>query len=335
VIAVDLMGGDKGAEVTIPGVRLALKEHLDLKLILVCSASAANLVKKQIDSSLLARVQFSYAATVIEMAEKPTLALRRKKDSSMHVAVQLVKDGVASGCVSSGNTGALMAVARFYLGMIQGISRPAIMGLMPTLNQRKDLFMLDLGANVESTADHLVQFAVMGNAVAKILGGLEQPQVYLLNIGHEAIKGTASIKNADKLLSQHDGIAYQGYLEPDALFSSPANVLVCDGFVGNAVLKSIEGTYYFFRKRLVQCLMSSVWMRLLSPVVYCVLRCFAKQLNPEKFNGAVILGLNGVVVKGHGSSGPYGFAQAILRASRLAEAQLLDKIRTEIVQDSG
>jgi phosphate acyltransferase len=334
VIAVDLMGGDQGPSITIPGVITALKENVDLRLLLVGSVAVTDQAKQKIEKALLERVSFQYSTQVVTMDEKPVKALREKKDSSMHVAMGAIKAGIAQGFVSAGNTGALMAISRYKIGMTSGITRPAIMGLMPTVRQGCFVHMLDLGANVESTAEHLVQFALMGKLVAQILAGLDRPQVRLLNIGHEAIKGTESVKQADKLLRQNKSIDYQGYMEPNELFSGEVDVLVCDGFVGNSVLKTVEGTYYFFRQQLATFSKKTVIMRLLSPVMYYFMRCFSKHLNPEKFNGAVILGLDKVVVKSHGSSDSYGFSQAILRAYRLVDARLSEKIAAQVTEGS-
>jgi glycerol-3-phosphate acyltransferase PlsX len=252
------------------------------------------------------------------MGESPSSALRNKKDSSMRVAINLVKEGRASACVSAGNTGALMATARFVLKVIPGIDRPAIVYAMPALNHqtgaKTTVHMLDLGANVECDAQHLFQFAVMGSILVSAVNKLERPRVALLNIGEEEIKGLDSIKQASKMLSNCQGLNYIGFVEGNDIYRDRADVIVCDGFIGNIALKTSEGTAKFISQIVKSAFNKNFITKLCGILAYPVLKSIKSDLNINKYNGASFLGLKGIVIKSHGGAVEEAFVSAITRA---------------------
>jgi len=275
------------------------------------------------------RWEIQAASEVVEMDESPAVALRAKKDSSMRVAINLVKAGRAQACVSAGNTGALMATARFVLKTLPGIDRPAIMAQFPTMNG-KCVRVLDLGANVDSTPEHLLQFAVMGSVVATAVDNLSNPSVALLNIGSEDIKGNALVKNATQLLSECSAIHYIGYAEGDSIFYGDADIVVCDGFVGNAVLKACEGTLKLIAEFTKQEIKKNWLTRLSVLPAIPVLNRLKKRIDPRKKNGASFLGLNGTVIKSHGSADTFAFACAVEQALLEIEKNIPDLIRERV-----
>ncbi len=323
------MGGDFGPSVTIPAAVQALVGNPSLHLILV---GDAEIIKNTLAQHAhdAARVTIHHTTQCVEMDEAPALALRTKKDSSMRVAINLVKDGAAQACVSAGNTGALMATARFVLKTLPGIDRPAILSTFPTALPNRHVHMLDLGANVDSTPEHLLQFAVMASVLATAVDNISHPSVYLLNIGSEDIKGNELVKQASQLLSAFKGIHYAGYIEPDAIFSGKADIIVCDGFVGNVLLKNSEGVVHFMKDLIREAFMKNWATKMLGLIVKPVLRASLKRIDPNRYNGAVLIGLQGNVIKSHGGATIPAFANAIEAAIKIADRQVPTQIRHQV-----
>jgi len=313
VIALDAIGGDHGPSVTVPAAISALQDDPQLQLILVGDEDILQHAVQQYSGSKHAdRLIIHHASQRVEMDELPSQALRGKKDSSMRVALNLVKDGTASACVSAGNTGALMATARFVLKMLPGIDRPAIISALPTI--KGHTHMLDLGANVDSCADHLFQFAVMGSILTRAVDNIEHPTVGLLNIGEEEIKGNERIKEAARLLSASD-INYVGFVEGDDIFKGTVDVVVCDGFDGNVALKASEGLARMVSHYLKQEFMRTPLTKLAGLIARPVLKAFRNRIDPARHNGASLVGLNGIVIKSHGGADAQSFATAIKEAA--------------------
>ncbi len=308
-IALDAMGGDHGPGVVIPAARYALERDSGLKLILV---GPRDVLQPAVEKTGGAsdRLRIYHASQTVEMDEAPAVALRSKKDSSMRVAVNLVKDGTASACVSAGNTGALMATARFVLKTLPGIDRPAICSALPTMSGHTH--MLDLGANVESTPQQLVQFAIMGAVLVSAVDHTENPSVGLLNIGHEDIKGNERVKETSRLLSTTD-LNYAGFVEGDDIYKGIVDVVVCDGFVGNVALKSSEGVARMISQYLKEEFTRNLLTRFSGVLATPVLRALRRKMDPRRYNGAFLLGLRGIVVKSHGSADTLAFGEAIIR----------------------
>lgn len=311
-ISIDAMGGDHGPKVTIPASLRALTLNPQLRLILVGK-------KEELENQLALyspqghpRIEIQHASEEVGMDELPSFVLRNKKDSSMRVAINLVKEGRAQACVSAGNTGALMATARFVLKTLPGIDRPAIATFLPAKN--KEVLILDLGANVDSCADHLYQFAVMGSVVVAQLKQFNHPQIGLLNIGQEEIKGNDQVKRTANLLSDSEAINYYGYVEGDEIFSGIVDVVVCDGFVGNVALKAMEGAVKFAVSLAKKEFQSNWYSKLSAFLAMPVLNRLKKRMDPGRHNGASLLGLQGIVIKSHGSANIMAFAQAINQA---------------------
>ncbi|BAU58010.1 phosphate:acyl-ACP acyltransferase PlsX [Halorhodospira halochloris] len=308
-LTLDAMGGDYGPSVVVPAAVDAIKRHKDLRLILVGreSAIAEQLDKLQAPDS--GRLITRHCSQVVEMDESPSIALRNKRDSSMRVALDMVKAGEADGCVSAGNTGALMATARYLLKTLPGIDRPAIMSTIPAKGGATH--MLDLGANVDCKAEHLFQFAVMGSVAIEAVYGIERPRVGLLNIGEEDIKGNDQVKKAAEMLSNAEEINYTGYIEGDGVFSGEADIVVCDGFVGNVSLKSSEGVASLISDYMRMEFHRNILTRLAGLVALPVLKSLRRRIDPRQYNGASLLGLRAVAMKSHGSADSFSFGRAI------------------------
>lgn len=311
VIAIDAMGGDFGPRCIVPASIACLAEFPSLHLVLVGQAPVLEELIARESGVDRRRLSVEHAAEVVAMDERPSQALRSKPDSSMRVALDLVRAGRAHACVSAGNTGALMALSRYVLKTLPGIDRPAMMTAIPTA--RGHCHLLDLGANVDCSAEHLYQFAVMGSVAAEALG-LRSPRVALLNVGTEDIKGNQQVKLAASLLQQANGLNYIGYIEGDALYRGEADVVVCDGFVGNILLKSSEGLVAMIAARIESLFTESLGSRLVGALALPLLSRLKGDLAPSRHNGASFLGLQGIVVKSHGSAGADGFQSAIRRA---------------------
>jgi phosphate acyltransferase len=328
-ISIDAMGGDHGPIVTVPASLDCLKINPDLKLILVGNETV---LKQQIADSgetFKDRLFIHHATQCVEMDESPSKALKNKKDSSMRVAINLVRDGVADACVSAGNTGALMATARFVLKMIPGIDRPAIISTLPSIYGHTHV--LDLGANVDCTAEHLFQFAVMGAELVKAVENIENPKVGLLNIGEEDVKGNEQVKAAAKLL-EHSPLNYIGYVEGNSLNAGSVKVdlIVADGFVGNVALKSIEGAAKMIGDGLKAAFNRNLLSKLAGLLAYPVLKSFKQTIDPRLYNGASFLGLRGLVIKSHGGADALAFKTAIHLAEIEVKKDVIRKISEQV-----
>ncbi len=310
-VALDAMGGDHGPSVVVPAAFRALEEQPELHLIMVGDQSVLEREIARHSSVHPDRVSVVHASQQVRMDELPSQALRNKKDSSMRVAIDLVKHGDAHACVSAGNTGALMATARFVLKTLPGIDRPAIIAALPSVAGHTHV--LDLGANVESTPQQLFQFAVMGSVLVNAVDNIPRPTVGLLNIGQEEMKGNESVKEAAQLLAASD-IHYVGFVEGDDIYRGTANVVVCDGFVGNVALKSSEGVASMIGHFIRQEFRRTVWSRTVGFIALPVLRAFRRRIDPREYNGASFVGLRGIVIKSHGSADVIAFARAISEA---------------------
>jgi glycerol-3-phosphate acyltransferase PlsX len=332
-LAVDCMGGDHGAEVTLPACRAFLDKHPHAELVLVGTAAALA------PAAGWQRAQCVVASEVVTMEDGIEVALRRKKDSSMRLAIEqlMAPEGAeppAHVCVSAGNTGALMAVARYLLKTLDGIDRPAIATVLPN---RRDGFttVLDLGANVDCTPEQLFQFAVMGSALVAAVDGKEDPSVGLLNIGEEAIKGSETIKRASELLraaAAEGHLNFYGNVEGNDIFKGTTDIVVCDGFVGNVVLKATEGLASMLSEFIRQEFTRNPLTRLAALVALPVLNHFKRRLDHRRYNGAALLGLRGLVFKSHGSADAFAFENALTRAYDAARNRLLDRVHDRILE---
>lgn len=326
-IALDAMGGDYGPSVVVPAALSVLKDINDLELILVGDQQALLDLLKQHGADVSPRLQIKHTTQLVAMDELPSIALRTKKDSSMRVAINLVQDGSASACVSAGNTGALMATARFVLKTLPGIDRPAIISSLPTMTGHTH--MLDLGANVDSSADVLFQFAVMGSVLTQAVDNIPSPKVGLLNIGAEEIKGNERVKEAARILAQKD-INYVGYVEGDDIFKGTVDVVVCDGFVGNVALKTTEGVAKMIAHFMRQKFSRNLFSKLAGLVAMPVLKALKEKIDPRRYNGASLVGLNGIVVKSHGSADAFAFSNAIKEAVLEVKKSVPEKISQQL-----
>ncbi len=324
-IAVDCMGGDHGVSVILPACRAFIDKHPGAEIVLVGTAQAL------VPAQGWPRCTQVTATEVVTMDDPIEVALRKKRDSSMRVAINQVKNG-AHACVSAGNTGALMALARFVLKTLDGIDRPAIATVMPN-RQDGHTTVLDLGANVDCTPEQLLQFAIMGSALVTAVEGRPDPTVGLLNIGEEAIKGSEVIKRAGELLREAGDrglINFYGNVEGDDIFKGTVDVVVCDGFVGNVLLKTSEGLVSMLSDFIKQEFTRGVFSRLAALVALPVLQRFKHRVDPRRYNGAALLGLRGLVFKSHGSADAYAFEQALARAYDAARNRLLDRVHDRI-----
>jgi len=325
-ISIDCMGGDHGPSVTIPAAISFLKKQPEAELILVGLEDVLRAELKKHHADANPRLTVKHASEVVAMDDPVEVALRRKKDSSMRVAVELVKDGTANASVSAGNTGALMAVSRYVLKTMAGVDRPAICSILP--NQKNGpTYMLDLGANVDCSPHHLHQFAIMGSVLFSAMEGVKKPTIGLLNVGTEEIKGNEVVKSTAALLrADHErgSLNFYGNVEGNDIFKGTTDVVVCDGFVGNVTLKAIEGLSRY---------MKSVFKSsLLSMLGALIARGALKKLNPERYNGAGLLGLKGLVFKSHGGANAYAFEWAIKRAYDAAKYNVQEQLSAMIAE---
>lgn len=333
-IALDAMGGDHGPSVVVPAALDALQLFPHLTLILVGDENKISAELKRLSATPTDRLKIHHTDEAVLMDESPASALRNKKQSSMRIAIDLVKNQEASACVSAGNTGALMAIARFVLKTLPGIDRPAIIYSMPVVKPGQTeidkVRMLDLGANVDCDASHLFQFAVMGSVLSAAIDNNPQPKVGLLNIGSEAIKGSETVKKADELIRASSLVNYIGYVEGNDIYSAKADVVVCDGFVGNVALKSSEGIAKMIVVNLREAFTRN-WIRKLAAfIIKPILRQLFERFDPRQYNGASLLGLNGIVIKSHGNADPFSFKQAIIQAVMEVEKNIPQLIRSEL-----
>jgi len=328
-VAIDCMGGDHGLPVTIPAALSFLRHADDAKVVLVGISERIEQALAEAgvpagSAGLRERVEVRHASEVVEMDDSLQVALRGKRDSSMRVAVELVRDGQADVCVSAGNTGALMAVSRFVLKTLDGIDRPAIATQMPNRTGGTTT-VLDLGANVDCEPEHYLQFGIMGSALVSALGGPERPSVGLLNIGEEVIKGNDTVKQAAELL-RASTLNFRGNVEGNDIYEGTTDVVVCDGFVGNVALKTSEGLARMLGDFIREEYKRHVFTRLMALLSFPVLRRFRKRLDHRRYNGASLVGLRGVVIKSHGSADAYAFEVALQRGYDAARNGLLSRI---------
>ena len=328
-VSVDVMGGDLGASATVPAVLEVLKSNPNVSFYLVGLPEKIYSQFDRLGYSPCSRVTVVETSEVVAMDESPSKALRNKKKSSMRVALNLVKEGTAHACVSSGNTGALMATAKFVLKTLPGISRPAILTRLPSFNG-KQTRILDLGANVDVSCDQLVEFAVMGSVLAESVGGIALPKVGLVNVGEEDVKGNALVKEAHARLSELNGINYVGYIEGNDWFSGKVDVAVCDGFVGNVALKAVEGALDLLFKSLVRGFNKNPLTKLGGLIARPVLKGLLRTFDRRSYNGASFVGLNGVVFKSHGSADAIAFSYAIREAIKEIDKSVPELIGSRV-----
>ena len=326
-VAIDVMGGDHGPRVTIPATLALLKEDSNIKVILVGLSESIDAQLRLHKASNHPRIRIQHASEVVLMDESPQSAMKNKKDSSMRVAINLVKSGDADACVSAGNTGALMATARFVLKTLDGIDRPAIAGILP--NKNAITYMLDLGANADCTPDHLLQFAIMGSVLVACVEQKDRPTVGLLNIGSEDIKGNQVVKQTAELL-RASHLNFYGNVEGDDIYKGTTDLVVCDGFVGNVALKTSEGLAHFMGGALSQEFKRNPITKLMALIAMPVLKAFKKRLDPRRYNGASFLGLRGIVVKSHGGADAFAFKHAIIKAVEEAKSGVLSHITEQL-----
>lgn len=324
-IALDMMGGDYGPRSSIPAAVKAVNTHTHLKLILCGNERVISKELESLDSLSHPRLIIHHCNDIVTNDCEPAIAIRTKKDSSMRVALDLVKSGEAQACVSSGNTGALFFMAHYVLKMLPGVKRPALISAVPT-ERSTPVYLLDLGANVHCDAQMLYQFGIMGAVVAGQALGCNNPKVSLLNIGSEEIKGHDSIKQAALLMQQSPHVNYVGYSEGSDIFTGKADVIVCEGFVGNVALKTCEGIAKLIMKKFTRALEKHIIYKYLAFMLRPVIKKLYKRVNPDQYNGASLVGLRGIVVKSHGNASATAFQAAIDEAIKEVERQLPDKI---------
>jgi glycerol-3-phosphate acyltransferase PlsX len=327
IIALDAMGGDHGPPVTVGAARLALAEISGLELVLVGDRDR---LQGEIEKNGLTdnpRIRVQHASEVVDMDELPVVALKKKKDSSMRVAINLVADGTVQACVSAGNTGALMATSKFVLKTIRGISRPAICTALPGI--KGHTHMLDLGANLECEARNLAEFAVMGSVLAQSVDGIKNPTIGLLNIGSESVKGSVLTKRASQLIAE-SGLNYHGFVEGDDIYKGTVDVIVTDGFVGNVSLKTGEGLAALVHHVLKSEFKRNWLTKLAGICALPVMSSVKRKLDPGGYNGASLLGLNGIVIKSHGNADTSAFLNAIRIASLEVEKDVPQRISSVI-----
>ena len=326
-VAIDVMGGDHGPRVTIPATLALLKEDSNIKVILVGLSEVIDAELRQHKVTNHPRIRIQHASEVVLMDELPQSAMKNKKDSSMRVAINLVKSGEADACVSAGNTGALMATARFVLKTLDGIDRPAIAGILPSKNAIT--YMLDLGANADCTPEHLLQFAIMGSVLVACIEKKERPTVGLLNIGSEDIKGNEIVKQTAELL-RASNLNFYGNVEGDDIYKGTTDLVVCDGFVGNVALKTSEGLAHLMGGFLSQEFKRNLFTKVMALISMPVLNAWKKRLDPRRYNGASFLGLRGIVVKSHGGADAFAFKHAIIKAIEEAKSGVLSHITEQL-----
>lgn len=339
-LAIDAMGGDHGLDVTVPASVAAVQAHRDIRLMLVGQETRIREKLDAVGAGDAGRISIQSASEIVAMDDPPALSIRRKKDSSMRVAINMVKEGIADACVSAGNTGALMATSKFVLGTIDGIDRPAICGILPRMSG--STYMLDLGANVAVSPEILFQFGIMGSQLIESHGGPGNPTVGLLNIGVEEFKGDETIKAAADLFKNSD-LNYVGYVEADDIYMGNIDLIVCDGVLGNIALKASEGVAQFIMSVIRQEFTRSVFNKVAALASRSTLNAVKNRLDHRHYNGASLIGLNGVVVKSHGGTDSVGFRCAIEFASKAAGSGLVERIgrqisermRSEAVSDRG
>ena len=328
-IALDAMSGDHGPSIVIPAAAQILAEFDNVELILVGDEKVITPLLSQQATKIQQSISVRHATQLVEMDELPSRALRYKKDSSMRVAINLVKQGEADACVSAGNTGALMATARYVLKTLPGIDRPAIITAIPNMEETTT-HVLDLGANINTSAEQLFQFAIMGSVLAEAVDNLPNPRIGLLNIGEEEIKGNEQIKAAAKRLNAIPNINYIGFVEGDDINKGTVDVVVCDGFVGNVSLKTTEGVAKMISHYVKQSFNKNWLTRLAALICLPILKDIRHKIDPRRYNGASLLGLRGIVIKSHGSADVLSFSYAIREAIIEVEKNVPSKISQQL-----
>jgi len=331
-VSIDASGGDFGFPVTVKAGINALGVYKDLYLNFVGDEKGIQkeLNRHSIYKTYIDRISITHASEVINMDDSLSTALRHKKDSSMRVAIKLIENGTVDACVSAGNTGALMAIARFILKTIEGVDRPAIMGSIPTLNGH--IHVLDLGANVDSKPETLLQFAIMGSIVVQDTENIPNPTIGLLNVGVEEMKGHEKIQDTAELLKE-SSLNYSGFIEGDDIFKGVVDVVVCDGFEGNIALKASEGVAKMFSYLIKESFNKNFLTKLVSIFAKPVMNSFKSKVDPGQYNGASLLGLKGVVIKSHGNADVNSYFQAIKEAYLEAHAKITDKISVQLTRE--
>lgn len=329
IIALDAMGGDHGPDVVVPAAVNVLQRYPDVQLLLVGQETVLRPLLLKHGKEFKDRLMIHHASEVVDMDESPASAMRTKKDSSMRIALNLLKEGKAMACVSAGNTGALMATARYVLKTLKGIDRPAITTGFPT-HLGKEVRVLDLGANVDSTPDHLYQFAVMASILTHAVDNIDFPRIGLLNIGEEAIKGNDLVKKTAELLANSQHINYIGFIEADKIFHDVADVVVCDGFIGNIMLKTIEGSIKFMADLAREEFGRNLFTKMLVAPSMPIIKRMVSRMDPERYNGATLLGLDGIVIKSHGGASVRAFTFAIEEAIVETENNIPQLIRERV-----
>jgi glycerol-3-phosphate acyltransferase PlsX len=328
-LALDIMGGDFGPHIILPAALNSLLENPNLHLILCGPIELLEPWYDKQTPDIQSRSQLSDCQQVVAMDEAPIAALRNKKDSSMRRMLNLVEQGQADGCVSAGNTGALLAMAYHVLKMLPGVHRPALISLMPTVDNGK-VYLLDLGANVDCDSEVLFQYAVMGSVLAELVGNLDKPKVGLLNVGSEQNKGNERVKSTAKMLRESSSIHYIGYVEGNDIFSQKADVIVTDGFAGNIALKSCEGLTKLVINEVKKASNQNWLNRILAKIALPLLRNIYLRMNPDQYNGASLIGLRGIVVKSHGNASSEAFLYAIRQAVKEVSMQVPTRIKDKI-----
>jgi len=327
-VALDAMGGDHGPIVVVPAALAVLGKNKAVRLILVGDETKLTAILNQSNTNFdKSRLTVQHASQIVAMDEHPAQALRNKKDSSMRVALNLVKSGEAQACVSAGNTGALMATARFVLKMLPGVDRPAICKTLPTI--KGHTHVLDLGANIDSSAEQLYQFAVMASELCSAVDNIKSPEVALLNIGEEEIKGNEQVKQSAALLS-NSNLNYIGYVEGDGIYLGHADVIVCDGFVGNVMLKTSEGVAKMISHFMKQEFKANIFAKISALIAMPVLKSFKKKVDPGEYNGASFLGLRKTVIKSHGGADAKSFETAIYEAITEVDKNVPERISQKL-----
>jgi len=330
-ISVDAMGGDFGPSVTIPASLKILKKYENISIVLVGIADEITKILKKKKSLNHPRITIHNATQIVGMDELPQSALKNKKDSSMRVSINLVKEGVVDACVSAGNTGALMATARFVLRMLPGIDRPAISSELPNANGTT--CMLDLGANADCTPEQLLQFGIMGSILTNVLHKKNNPSIGLLSNGSESMKGSEVVKKSAELF-RNSHLNFHGNVEGDDIFKGTTDVVVCDGFTGNISLKTTEGLAQMMANFLTLEFKRNFLTKISALIALPVLKRFKKRLDPRRYNGASFLGLNGVVVKSHGGADEFAFMHALETTISESENDVIAKIKDQLKVES-
>ena len=328
-VAIDCMGGDHGPHITVPSAVDYLRRDTEANVIMVGIPDAIEAELRAANSELGPRIRLHPASEVVGMDESPALALRGKKDSSMRVAINLVKTGEAQACISAGNTGALLATSRFVLKTIPGVDRPALAVILPTITGHT--YILDLGANVDCTAEHLLQFGVMGASLVSSVENKLSPSVGLLNVGEEEIKGNEIVKQAAELL-RHSGLNFYGNVEGNDIYKGTTDIVVCDGFVGNITLKTSEGLAQMLATYLREEFKRNLLTKLAGVIAMPVINSFKRRVDHRQYNGASLLGLRGIVIKSHCSADKYAFGFAIKRAADEVRGGMLRRISERVAE---